>query len=69
MNDTTTTTRSTTMTCRHENTTLGIDRPYQHPVARDEHVRESAHGGVTFAEVCDDCGSVRAVNSNGRYQE
>lgn len=59
------------MTCKHERTRATEPYGYQASVAvwgrTDEN--RAAHGGVTYTELCMDCGCARHVNANGSHHE
>jgi hypothetical protein len=59
------------MTCKHSRTTCGANRCYTGGVAVHPYTDENsaAHGGVTYAEECDQCGARRSVNANGCHVE
>lgn len=59
-------------TCKHERTHQhGDDRAFVFPVAVSPYTEENraAHGGISWTEECDKCGSRRAVNQNQHHIE
>ena len=61
-----------TKKCKHDNVTASDEiRGFSGPVYREPYTHENraAHGGITYTQVCDDCGSERSVLQNQRFLE